>query len=73
MPDDDRRCPLNAGSRRMARDPALLYEEAESASCAGCVHVVLVIVAGSEKQACARGKRYGRRCKDYDEAKPVRW
>ena len=75
MNDDDiiRQLPLNAGSRGLARNPADLYERQEATTCKGCVHIDRMTVSGSTVEICAIGKGYGRRCKRYDEGKPVRW
>jgi hypothetical protein len=67
MPDDTRLHPLNAGSRRMARDPAQLYEEKERGTCTGCAHIIIVIVAGASTQACGCNKTFGTRCRHYAE------
>ncbi len=72
MPDNDlRRQPLNAGSRRMARDPADIYEQAEAVTCKGCVHIEVVKVMDATHEICAIGKGYGKRCKRYDEGRRV--
>jgi len=74
MPDDDpRRHPLNAGSRGMARNPADIYEHQEAVSCKGCVHIDTMKVAGVTVEICGIDRGYGRRCKRYDEGRPVRW
>lgn len=64
---DSRLHPLNAGSRRMARDPARIYEEAESGSCVGCAFIVVITIAGHAQYACGRNRQYGKRCKAYAE------
>ncbi len=71
--DEYKRHPLNAGSRGMARDPAVLCEQAESRTCKGCVHEEPIQIAGSSATICSIGKGYGRRCNRYDEGKKVRW
>ena len=73
MFDDDRPVPLNAGSRGMARDPALIYEQQEARTCTGCAHIVVVIIAGEQHEQCGRNRRFGSRCLEYVERKPVRW
>ena len=75
--DDDRPVPLNAGSRGMARDPALIYEEKESATCQGCAFEDVNRYTISEGvvwlRECTKGRAYGKRCKHYVERLPVRW
>lgn len=75
MNDDEiiRQVPLNAGSRGLARDPADIYERQEGFTCKGCAHIDRITVSGSKAEICTIGKGYGRRCKRYDEGKPVRW
>lgn len=73
-PDDDRRHhPLNAGSRSLARDPAIIYEQKESTTCKGCCHIEEMKIGGVAHEICSLGRGYGKRCKRYDEGKPVRW
>lgn len=75
MPDDKdiRHHPLNAGSRSLARNPADIYERQEATTCKGCVHIVPISLAGVTTETCGIGRGYGKRCKRYDEGKPVRW
>jgi hypothetical protein len=70
--DDGKPVPLNAGSRGMARDPADIYEQRERRSCAGCVSIITIHLAGTTKQACGRNKPFGRRCRFYVERTPER-
>lgn len=69
--DDDKTVPLNAGSRSLARDPADWYEQQERTTCKGCAHEITVTVAGHHALACDKNRRYGRRCKLYDERQPM--
>ena len=66
-----KQAPLNAGSRGLARDPADWYEQQEARTCKGCAHEITVPVAGHETMACGKNRRYGRRCKLYDEREPA--
>lgn len=70
--DDRTRVPLNAGSRAMALDPALLYERSEERLCVGCVHESRVAIGGWVAPTCSIGKKYGKRCPRYVERSPVR-
>jgi hypothetical protein len=70
--DDDRRVPLNYGSRSMARDPAVIYEQQEARTCVGCVYEARVAIGHGWVSHCAIGKRYGRRCARYDERQSER-
>lgn len=54
----------------MARDPAEIYLGNERKTCAGCVHATRIDVAGESRLACAKGKRYGKRCHIYVERQP---
>jgi hypothetical protein len=73
MSKDGKRSPLNAGSRGMARNPADIYEQKESTTCKGCCHIDEVKIGGVTHEICSLGKGYGKRCRRYDERKPVRW
>lgn len=73
MSKDGKRSPLNAGSRGMARNPADIYEQKESTTCKGCCHIDEMQIAGATVEICSLGRGYGKRCKRYDERKPVRW
>jgi|GEM_PF-3799654 len=70
--DDGKAVPLNAGSRGMARDPAEIYERQEARTCAGCEHVSSITILGESRPICAKGKRYGKRCRFYVERQPTR-
>ena len=61
------RSPLNAGSRGLARDPAEIYEQRESRTCAGCEHVSSTEIMGERRPICAKGRPYGRKCRLYAE------
>jgi hypothetical protein len=63
LDSDSRLHPLNAGSRAMARDPAVVYEEKQRGTCQGCAHIIVI----ADRQACGRNKRFGKRCRDYAE------
>lgn len=66
-------CPLNAGSRSLARDPAEIYEMTEGRLCVGCINEHSMDMAGQVVRYCAIGqKRYPNRCRRYDERKPSR-
>jgi len=69
--DDGKAVPLNAGSRGLARDPADWYEQQEARTCKGCAHEITITVAGHRALACDQNRRYGRRCKLYDERQPM--
>lgn len=69
---DGKRVPLNAGSRGMARNPALIYEREEGRTCVGCIHESRIAVGVGWVPHCSIGKRYGRRCFRYDERPPER-
>lgn len=49
------------------RDPERVYLEQEARTCKGCIHVARITVAGETRTMCERGKRYGARCKCYDD------
>jgi hypothetical protein len=55
----------------MYRNPLTVLVEQESRTCAGCVHEQSITLGTGEKREttffCARGKRYGRRCRFYEE------
>jgi hypothetical protein len=74
LDDDPRHHPLSAGSRGMARDPALIFEQRERSTCAGCVHIVIVIVivSGDQRARCDRNRRIGKRCGEYVERRAIR-
>lgn len=54
------------------RNPETVLIEAENRTCAGCRHGQTMTFGDGEKREtvyfCAAGKRYGRRCKHYEEA-----
>lgn len=68
----EKRYSLNAGSRGMARDPAIIYEQAERRSCVGCAHIITIHLAGAKVPACKKDRPYGRRCRFYVPREPVR-
>jgi len=53
----------------MYQDPAKVLESKQEfmikKSCAGCVHEIKLEIAGDIRNACDKGRRYGRRCKFY--------
>lgn len=57
--------PLNAGSRALARDPAVLLEEAQSRSCKGCLYEYRLTITGDPVWGCSLGRSHGVRCGDY--------
>lgn len=65
MTRHSRRNPNALGSIRpwQYRDPLQQLLDAEARTCKGCVYTVLVF----ERQACSKGKIFGRRCRQYIE------
>ena len=67
--EDSRLQPLNAGSRGMARDPAVIYELAEKRSCVGCSHEYRIAFGNQHTTYCGLGiKRHPKRCGKYEES-----
>ncbi len=69
---DGKPVPLNAGSRAMARDPALIYQGQEARTCVGCIHESRVAIGVGWVTTCSIAKRYGKRCPQYVERPPQR-
>lgn len=53
------------------RDPAEVAERVEAGTCQGCALVVRQIVAGAAVESCAKGRRYGTKCRFYFEREPT--
>ena len=51
--------------QRDYRDPLLVLLEREAASCKGCAHAIAVF----DRQACGKGRKFGRRCEQYLETR----
>lgn len=54
----------------MYRDPALVVEDAEARTCAGCMHTERLTIGDETRVLCLRGNTYGRRCRQYREQDP---
>lgn len=55
--------------RWMWRDPAEVAERVEAGTCQGCGWTVQHQIGGACVEACAKGRRYGKKCRFYVEAK----
>lgn len=53
------------------RNPETVLIEAENRTCAGCRHAQVITLGTGERREtinfCAIGKRYGRKCKAFEE------
>jgi len=49
--------------RRAYRDPLQILLDREAETCKGCIFAVIVF----DRQACSKGKTFGRRCRQYIE------
>ena len=50
-------------------DPAKVYEQREARTCKGCIHLDHWTMGGKKIDLCTKGKKAGKRCKFYREAK----
>ena len=55
------------------RDPMIVLEQKQEhelrKTCNGCVHAFKIEFGGSIEQGCNKGKKYGTRCKLFQEEK----
>lgn len=51
------------------RDPALVAEERQAASCHGCAHVMRLTWEAESFEHCGKGRKFGRRCGMYVEGR----
>lgn len=49
------------------RDPLEKLLQEERSMCRGCIHKATIRLVNETRTFCTKGKRYGSRCKSYDD------